>query len=257
MINQPLISIVMPAYNAEKTLEHAVQSVIQQTYTQWELWIVDDCSTDQTYCIAEKLAKQDPRIRLLRNEKNCGVSETRNHAVAASKGDWIAFLDSDDMWTSNKLQKQMELSEREAKADLVFTGSAFIDADGNPAKYQLHVPQTISYRELLKQNVVSCSSVLVKKSWMLRYPMKYDNMHEDYAVWLQIVRGGGHLYGIDEPLLIYRLSEHSKSSNKKKAAFMTFKVYRYLGLNLVQTFYYFGWYAWRNVRKYKKINAGF
>lgn len=256
MIKEPLISIVMPAYNAGHTIEEAIRSVIAQTYTNWELIVIDDCSSDNTFSVAEYLAMTDRRIRLLKNARNAGVSATRNIAVTVANGAWIAFLDSDDMWASDKLHKQMALLNNKPDASLIFTGSAFVNAENRMASYHLHVPEHITYRQLLKQNLISCSSVLVKKDLMDEYPMKYDNMHEDYAVWLQILKGGHLAYGIDEPLLIYRLSGTSKSSDKKRAAGMTFRVYRFIGLNYIQALYYFCWYAVKNLKKYRSIRTG-
>ena len=252
-----LVSIVMPAFNAAAFISESIDSVLRQTYRDWELIIVNDCSSDSTSDIVRGYREQDPRIIILTNDRNQGVSMTRNRGVREAKGDWIAFLDSDDLWTPDKLERQMRLlhngEENGEMPDLVFTGSAFIDSSGRPASYCLEVPKRISYHELLKQNLISCSSVLVRKELVLKYPMEHDDMHEDYAVWLQILKNGGHAYGINHPLLIYRLSQSSKSGNKKKAAAMTYKVYRFMGLNPVQSFYYFCWYAYRNMKKYYAI----
>lgn len=256
-MERELVSIVMPAFNAAATMSESVDSVLKQTYTDWELIIVDDCSCDSTDEIARVYRERDSRIVILNNSKNMGVSESRNLGTEYAKGGWIAFLDSDDMWTPDKLERQMRLvhdkmSMGEEPA-LVFTGSAFMDRAGKQTAYHLAVPERVSYRELLKQNVISCSSVLLRKDLALKYPMKHDDMHEDYAVWLQILRDGGRAYGINRPLLLYRLSETSKSGNKRKAAVMTYKVYRFMGLNPVQSFYYFCWYAYRNMKKYYAI----
>lgn len=253
MNNSPLISVIMPAYNAEKTLAQAVQSVISQTYCNWELLIIDDCSKDNTYALMQKLQRNSPKIKILKNDQNFGVSESRNKGVQVASGSWIAFLDSDDIWAPNKLEKQVKQLARNEEAAVLFTGSAFINADGEMLEYKLSVPETITYCQLLKQNLISCSSVMVKTDVIRQFPMKHDDMHEDYAVWLQILKQGYIACGINEPLLIYRLSTNSKSSNKKKAALMTYKVYRYLGLNHIQAIYYFVWYACKNLKKYYSI----
>lgn len=103
----PLVSVIMPAYNAEKYIEEAVSSVLSQTYKNWELLILDDCSSDCTAEIAEYFASLDTRIRLLRNPQNMGVAKTRNRGFDIAKGEWIALLDSDDVWHSDKLEKQL------------------------------------------------------------------------------------------------------------------------------------------------------
>lgn len=253
MITEPLISIVMPAYNAEKTIKDAIQSVINQTYKHWELLVIDDCSKDSTKEIVQQLCKKDTRIILLKNEKNLGVSKSRNYGIRKSRGSWIALLDSDDMWVAEKLEKQYRLLNQREDADLIFTGSSFINSDGDNFTYILHVPKQIIYKQLLKQNLISCSSVLVRRGLLELYPMQRDDMHEDFIVWLQILKKGGKAYGLDEPLLIYRLSVKSKSGNKKKAAQMTYQVYRLMGLNTAQSIYYFFWYAVKNYEKYKRI----
>ena len=257
-MEKELVSIVMPAFNAAVSISESIDSVLKQTYGVWELLVINDCSCDSTEDVVRSYREKDSRIVILTNDENQGVSNTRNRGVREAKGDWIAFLDSDDLWTPDKLEQQMRLVHSKKTSgktpDLVFTGSAFIDNSGKPAAYQLEVPERISYHELLKQNLISCSSVLVRKELALKYPMKHDDMHEDYAVWLQILKNGGHAYGINQPLLIYRLSKSSKSGNKKKAAVMTYKVYRFMGLNSVQSFYYFCWYAYRNLKKYYAIS---
>lgn len=248
-----LISIVMPAYNAENTVKETIQSVLMQTYTEWELIVIDDGSVDSTPEIVETLAASEPRIYCIHNKKNSGVSKARNIGIAETHGEWIAFLDSDDMWEPDKLEKQVDLLGQKPDADIIFTGSSFINRDGKKSSYHLQVPQSVTYRKLLKQNIISCSSAMVRKKWILKYPMAHDDMHEDFAVWLQILKDGGRAYGINEPLLIYRMSENSKSGNKKKAAVMTYKVYRYLGLNPIAALYNIFWYAWKNMKKYRLI----
>ena len=248
----PLISVIMPAYNAEKTLERAVDSVLEQTYPYLELIIVNDCSKDHTLQIAQAYADKDVRVRVLTNEKNSGVSQTRHRAVEAAKGEWIAFLDSDDAWAPNKIEKQLALHEKQ-NAKLIFTGSAFMDADGNPIDWQLHVPETIQYKKLLKQNLISNSSVLVEKACYQKHEAIGDDMHEDFACWLKMLKSGITAYGIDEPLLIYRISSGSKSGNKLKAARMNWKTYRATGLNVFTAAYYMIWYTINGLRKYGKL----
>lgn len=259
MKDKILISVIMPAYNAMNTINEAIHSVLRQTYKNWELILIDDCSKDSTYEIAERFSKADPRIAVIQNKENLGVSITRNTGIAQANGSWIAFLDSDDIWRDDKLEKQVKIIEERKDADFIYTGSTFIDMAGNAVCYSLPVPEQVTYQMMLKQNLISCSSVLIQKQLMKRYPMEHDDLHEDYAVWLQLLKNGYHAYGVNEPLIQYRISGNSKSGNKRKAAWMTYKVYRYIGLNHLQTAYYFFWYAIRNLKKYhtilKKINS--
>ena len=241
----------MAAYNAEKTIEEAIQSVIKQTYKNWELLVINDCSRDRTETLVRSF--HDERIRLLNNENNVGVSLTRKRGLDNAKGDWIAILDSDDVWASEKLEKQIKLYQ-DIGAELIYTGSAFIDKNGKYIEWQLHVPEKLTYRELLKQNLVSNSSVLVKADLYRSHYAIGDNMHEDFAIWLGITKEGKKAYGIDEPLLIYRLADISKSSNKLKAARMNWKTYRYVGLQPVEAAYYMCWYIMNGLRKYSHLS---
>ena len=126
-----LVSIIMAAYNAERTIELAIKSIQSQSYPFWELLVINDCSIDATPVIVSSLAECDSRIHLLNNERNSGVSVSRQRGMEVAKGDWIAILDSDDMWAPEKLEKQLTFA-RNTDAELIFTGSAFIDCDGNP-----------------------------------------------------------------------------------------------------------------------------
>lgn len=247
-----MISIIMAAYNAEKTIEQAISSVLNQTYPNFELLVVNDCSTDKTAALIEAIAKKDSRIRVISNEKNSGVSYTRKHGLEEAKGEWIAILDSDDAWAPEKLKKQIELQEK-TNADLLFTGSAFMDADGKPIDWYLAAPAEVTYRQLLKQNVLSNSSALVRKELYTKHYAVGDGMHEDFAIWLSILKDGRKAYGVDEPLLIYRIAKSSKSGNKVKAARMNWNTYRYVGLNLMEAIYYECWYIFNGIRKYRNL----
>lgn len=245
-----LVSVIMAAYNAQNTIEMAIQSVLSQTYTDFELLIIDDCSTDKTVEVIRQF--NDDRIRLLHNDRNKGVSKTRYYGVQNAKGTWIAILDSDDMWIADKLERQIEL-QKQTNAQLLFTGSSFMDADSKKMSWILHVPEQITYKELLKQNVISNSSVLVQKKLFLEHTVLKDNLHEDFACWLAMLKADCTAYGVDEPLLVYRLSANSKSGNKINAAKMNWNTYRYCGLNIVLSVYYMFWYGIRGLCKYRHL----
>jgi teichuronic acid biosynthesis glycosyltransferase TuaG len=247
-----LVSIIMAAYNAEKTIELAIESVLNQTYSNFELLVINDCSKDGTAKLVEDFSAKDNRVRLISNEKNSGVSFTRKHGLEEANGSWIAILDSDDAWAPEKLEKQIELQNR-TNADLLFTGSAFMDSEGRPIDWYLHAPAEATYRQLLKQNVLSNSSALVRKELYAKHYAVGDGMHEDFAIWLSILKEGKKAYGVDEPLLIYRIAKSSKSGNKIKAAKMNWNTYRYVGLNVVEAAYYEAWYMFKNVMKYANL----
>lgn len=245
-----LVSVIMAAYNAEKTIARAIESVLVQTYGDFELLVIDDCSTDRTVEIVQAIP--DARIRLIKNVQNSGVSYTRKHGLEVARGEWIAVLDSDDAWAPDKLEKQIKLCG-ERGADFVFTGSAFMNAEGEPVDWILYVPEEIGYQQLLKQNLISNSSVLVRRSLYAENYTIGDQMHEDFAMWLKILKSGKKAYGIDEPLLIYRLSATSKSSNKAKAAVMNWNTYREVGLNVWMALYYECWYILKGILKYRHL----
>ena len=247
-----LISIIMAAYNAEKTIDKAVQSVIDQTYQNWELLIINDCSTDNTVGIVKRLP--DSRIRILTNQKNSGVSLTRHHGFTEAKGEWVAILDSDDAWSPTKLEEQVK-RQISTKGNLFFTGSTFMDSEGNPIDWFLHAPEKIEYSQLLKQNLISNSSVLVRRDLLLRYEVLNDSIHEDFACWLKMLRDGEIAYGIDKPLLIYRISQGSKSGNKLKSAKMNWNTYQYVGLNWFSSIRYMVNYTINGLKKYKNLKG--
>ena len=247
-----LVSVIMAAYNAEKTIEQSINSVLNQTYPAVELLVVDDYSQDRTVKLVENIMARDNRVRLIYNKENSGVSYTRKHGLEEAKGAWIAILDSDDIWAPEKLEKQIIL-QKKMNADLLFTGSAFMDSDGQPIDWYLHARSEVTYRHLLKQNVLSNSSSLVRKELYEKYYAVGDGMHEDFAVWLGILKEGKKAYGVDEPLLTYRIAKSSKSGNKIKAAKMNWNTYRYIGLNPLSAFYYECWYVVKGLMKYKNL----
>ena len=249
----PLISVVMPAYNAEHCIGDAIQSVLSQTYPNFELIVVDDCAQDQTAAIVQAFADTDDRIMFLRNQQNSGASVSRNRAIAAAKGEWIAFLDSDDMWRADKLEQQVRFLRYHPEARLLYTASAFMDEQGNRFSHVMQAKPLTTRSLLLKGNIISCSSVLVRKEDMLKHPMAGDRMHEDYVTWLQILEETPYAYGINEPLLIYRLSSTSKSSNRITSAKMLYRSYRHVGYSSLHTVFMVFRYTLYSIRKRKKI----
>ncbi len=249
----PTISVIMPAYNAEKTIKYAIESVLNQTYRDFELIVINDCSTDNTESVIANYVKKDSRVIHLNNQYNAGVSYTRNRAVECARGEWIAFLDSDDIWRSNKLEKQMCLVKSIDNAVLIYTASSFISSEGEPYSYILAAEEKIDYSTLLKKNLISCSSAVVKSSMMKKIKMPNDAMHEDYYVWLKILKEHKYAYGINEPLLIYRLSNNSKSSKRLKSAKMLYNTYRALGYSFVISSFLTGRYTIHSLRKRRNI----
>jgi len=242
----------MAAYNAENSIRQAIESVLAQTYANFELLVVNDGSIDGTKSIVEEYTQRDKRVRLLCNPDNTGVSQTRLNGVRAATGNWIAVLDSDDAWTPDKLEKQMAM-QKQTGASLLYTGSQFMDHTGKRLDWVMNVPKQVSYRRLLKQNILSNSSSLCRKELYEKYYVMGDDMHEDFALWLSILKDGESAYGVDEPLLIYRLSPDSKSGNKLHAAKMNWNTYRSVGLNPIKAVYYMVWYTIKGLLKYRNF----
>ena len=250
--NRPeiMVSVIMPAYNAEQFVEQAIRSVMEQTIPNWELLVLDDCSRDKTCEIVERLAAEDGRIVLLRNENNQGVAKTRNRGLDQCRGSYVAFLDSDDVWHPEKLETQIELL-KQANADLSYCAYEVINQDGHRVKKDYLVPQNIGFEDLLKENVIGCSTVVLTEKIAKTYRFKEAFYHEDYVLWLQILKDGYRTVGSREILAQWRYIENSRSFDKRRSARNRWKIYReYLGLSPVKSAYFFINYVLAGLKKY-------
>ncbi len=247
-----MVSIIMPAYNAEKTINEAIESVLQQTYTNFELIVINDCSKDLTKDIILRYCNADHRVKIICNSMNLGVSKSRNIGIACAKGKYIAFLDSDDMWRKDKLEKQITLMESNVSI-LSYTASSFIDEVGNPYDYIMEAEEKTTLNTLLKKNIISCSSAMILADIMKELKMPSDKMHEDYYIWITVLKKYEYAYGINEPLLIYRLASNSKSSNRLKSAKMIYNTYCAVGYNYFTSFILMLRYSIYSISKRYKI----
>ena len=177
----PKVTVIMPAYNAARFIEVAVNSVINQTVTDWELLIIDDCSKDETVLYAEALANKDSRITVIKNEENMGVARTRNRGLDMAKGQWVALLDSDDIWHSDKLEKQLELAGK-TNADIVYCSYGIVDANGCKAREPYVTIPEVSLEDMLQQNYIGCSTVMLSQNVTDKYRFITDFFHEDYVM---------------------------------------------------------------------------
>ncbi|MBE6638187.1 MAG: glycosyltransferase family 2 protein [Ruminococcaceae bacterium] len=250
MRENAMISIIMPAYNAERYIEEAIRSVIDQTYTHWELLIIDDCSDDNTYAIAMEYAGKDSRISVYKNDKNMGVAATRNRGFDLCSGDYVALLDSDDVWETEKLKKQFEKLLKD-KADIVYCSYSIVNGNGEKIKADYIVPEQTDFESMLKENVIGCSTVILSRDIADKYRFKTEYFHEDYVLWLDLLRDGYKAAGCAKSLVKWRYFEDSRSFNKRKSAFNRFKIYRnHLKFSLFKSMYLFICYMFAGIKKY-------
>lgn len=251
-MDQQLVSIVTPAYKAQNYIAETIASVRAQSYPRWEMLIVDDCSPDRTFDAAMAAAAGDERVRILRQEKNGGPAAARNRALAEASGNWIAFLDSDDLWQPEKLKYQLAF-HRACGAKITFT--AFRRFSGIPRREGslVTVPGRLTYFDLLGNTAIATSTVLVDRSRSGPIVMK-DVYYDDFVCWLEILRPGGEARGLNEDLMRYRVLDTSVSRNKYKSSREMWRIYREtLGLGLFGASWYFGRYAVNGVRKYARF----
>lgn len=246
-----LVSIVTPMHNAVNTIALTIQSVQKQTYENWEMIIVDDCSSDESVQIAKNYAEEDTRIIVISNPTNMGVAKTRNFAIEHAKGQYIAFLDSDDLWRPNKLDIQLALM-KEKECPFCFGMCAVIDASGVDLDKNRSVPAEIKYEELLKGNPIPCLTVVIDRTKIDKIEMPMVP-HEDYLAWLTILRDYDiTACGVQSVIADYRIGNSSVSSNKLKAAKWTWDIYRsHLKLSFFKSVKCFMFYIVRAVMKRK------
>jgi teichuronic acid biosynthesis glycosyltransferase TuaG len=256
MGSSPVVSVIMPAYNAERFIRQAINSVRAQTFEDWELIVVDDCSTDETASVAEGLAHEDNRISVVRNGHNSGVSRTRNRGIDLSKGEFIALLDSDDYWNPKKLDKQLGLIRKE-QADIAYCSYAIVDERGNKKANDFIVPSVATFDGTLVQSVMSCSTVLIRRSSLGSQRFSSEVCHEDLALWLDLLRSGCKAVGNEEVLAAYRIVCGSRTSNRFMSAVHRWDLFRnHLHLPLGTCIGLISRYGWFAVRKYLPARDG-
>lgn len=234
MANRDLISIVVPVYNAAAYLEQTIDMVIRQTYPEWELLLVDDCSTDQSVEIIRKAVFENEalppqikdRIHLIHKEKNEGAALARNTGIREAKGRYLAFLDADDVWFTDKLSKELAFM-KEKNAAFVFCSYEFGDEAAQPTGKVVHAPEMLTYRKALSRTVIFTTTVLfdIEKTGKDLVLMP-DVKSEDTATWWKVLKAGFAAYGLDEVLAIYRRPKKSLSSNKLEAVRRIVYLYR-------------------------------
>ena len=240
-------------YNCAETISGAIQSALNQTYSNLEILAVDDCSSDDTPEIVGNLAKKDPRIRIIRNETNLGVAKSRNRGFEEAKGSYVALLDGDDVWEMDKLKSQIALLEN-SKSDFCYTSYSYISGSESEIGSPRIVPKTCTYSDILKENFICCSSVLLRSELTRKHKMKNEFFHEDFVYWLELLKSGCTAVGCGQVLVKYRVSQKGRSSDKKAAAKNRWHVYRkYCKMNVMESFYYFFCYTVHGLKKYRGL----
>ncbi len=227
-----MVSVILPAYNSNTTLRRSIASVIAQSYQDWELIVVDDHSTDTSAEIAKTYARQDKRIQVLQHNKNQGAAVSRNTAIAAARGRYLAFLDADDAWMPDKLNTQLTFMQNR-NAALCFTGFIRVGQD-DAWRRTVTVPDTTTYADLLKGNVIACQTVICDRSQFDRIAMPDLRRRQDYALWLDLLKQTPVAHGLNTPLTLKYEQPKSLSSARWRAQLATWHVYRREGLSRQQ-----------------------
>ena len=237
MSNNPLISIITPAYNSSKYIGETIESILCQTYANWEMLITDDCSVDNTLQIIESYQAKDERIKLFKLEKNCGPGVARNNSIKFAKGRYITFCDSDDQWKKNKLELQLKFMQEN---ELVFSFSDYevIDENNNSQLY-VKCPKKLTYKKLLRTNYVGCLTAIYDTKFLGKLMMPKIRKRQDWVLWLSIMKKIETTKGLNTSLAVYRNRSNSISSSKFGLLKYNWRVYNQeLGFNKSTSFYY-------------------
>jgi teichuronic acid biosynthesis glycosyltransferase TuaG len=247
----PLVSVVMPARNAERFIETAIRSVIDQSHARWELVVVDDASTDGTADRVAAAARADARIRLIRLDQRVGPGPARNVALAGVRGDYVAFLDSDDVWLPAKLERQLQFM-RERGAAFCIHGYRMIDEHGHERGRAISVPERVDYELLLRHTIIAPVTVLLERARVGPLEMPDLPQHEDLVLWFTILKRGIVAHGMPDELARYRIVKRSASRDKLRSARRMWRVYRRIeGLSFARAAWCYSHYAWNAWRKYR------
>lgn len=244
----PDVSVIMPAFNSCATIVQSIQSVQAQSFVDWELVIVDDGSKDATPDLVEAVCAQDPRVFFHKSRENIGAWNARNTAIEKARGRYLAFLDSDDLWLPQKLEIQLS-HMRNQRAALSYSSYSMFYDDGR--EMVVHAPPSISYRGLLKGSVIGCLTAMYDTTQVGKRLMPNLRKHEDYALWLGILRDGHVARGVDQVLARYRAAG-GMSGDKLSVLPYQWEIYRKnQGLSLMASAYYFSHYMVRGIFKHK------
>lgn len=252
MYSQDIVSIITPAYNAVRFIPQTICSVLRQSYSAWEMLIVDDVSKDDTCSVVQDFVNKDSRIKLIRHEKNAGPAGARNTAIERAKGRYIAFLDSDDVWLPQKLEQQISFMQRE-NTPFCYTQYRRVTEQGDKEGCLIKVPKSLGYSDLLKNTAIVTSTVILDRIQTGDFRM-VKTYYDDYVLWLDILKRGFMAVGLQQDLVRYRVVDRSVSRNKLRSALWVWRTYRHIeGLNRYMATWYLANYACRALRKYSKF----
>ncbi len=239
----------MPSYNAARFISESIDSVLSQTYSNWELLITDDCSKDNTLSIVREYEQKNTRIHGFVLPKNAGAAAARNNSLIRAKGDFIAFLDSDDLWKPEKLEKQLEFMLLYGYA-FSYTDYELMSEGGHLLHKRLRMPSSLSYSQYLRNTAIGCLTVMIDKRQTGDFSMPSIRSSQDMATWLLLLRRIEKAHALTENLATYRLVGNSNSSKKKKAAKDVWRVYRQIEhLSLARSVFSFVGYVFHAVKK--------
>ena len=243
------ISVITPSYNSEKFIKECIFSVIDQDYKNLEHIIIDDCSSDNSVRVIERLANEFSHIRLIKNPINSGPAKSRNNGLKISKGNLICFLDSDDVWLKNKLKEQLKFAKLN-KYPIICGGYVKFGKGFNSFSVIHNNLNEISFNKMKYSNWIYTSSVMVDKRITGDFKLNPDLYYDDYGCWLVLIKNFGEAYYIQKNILRYRVTAGSVSRNKINSAMKTIQIYnKVFNFNLLQKIYYFTFYFINGIRK--------
>jgi len=247
----PVFSVVMPAWRCAGYLGEALRSALEQTLTDLEIIVILDPCEDGTREILLAEAARDVRIVPVQNASHKGLAESRNIGIQKARGEFVAFLDADDLWLPDKLEKQLA-AFRTTGVALCCTSYSFVDKESSPLKKSYIIEGPVDFSLLLRENVIGTSTCAVQCAVAQAYRMDSSYFHEDYVYWLSILRSGTEGIALHEPLARYRVLPDSRSRDKFNTARHRWIVYRrFLRFGIMRSLYYFSCYVVRAVRKYR------
>ncbi|WP_180190500.1 glycosyltransferase family 2 protein [Acinetobacter sp. YH01009] len=250
-----LVTVITPSYNSSQFIEHTIQSIQNQTYKNWELLIIDDCSIDKSREVIQSYVNKDSRIKMICLEQNSGAAVARNTGIKNASGRFIAFLDSDDTWYPKKLEKQLNFM---LEHNYAFTYTQYHQVNEHGEKIgELHFPDRTDYYSLLKTCVIGCLTAMYDTHKLGKVYFPLIRKRQDFGLWLKILKMEPYAYCVPEDLASYTVRSDSISANKFKAAQYNWHLYRHIEqLSLMQSIYYFSQYAIRGIlrNKFKRLS---